>query len=61
MVRKLIKPLLSMMMMAPAAALALGLGEVKLHSALNEKLNADIELLSVEPDGLKSDRSHVVL
>ncbi len=49
MVRKLIKPLLSMMMMAPAAALALGLGEVKLHSALNQNLNADIELLSVEP------------
>lgn len=49
MVRKLIKPLLSITMMAPAAALALGLGEVKLHSALNQNLNADIELLSVEP------------
>ncbi len=49
MVRKLIKPLLSIVMMAPAAALALGLGDVKLHSALNENLNADIELLSVEP------------
>ncbi len=53
MVRKLIKPLLSLILMAPAAALALGLGEVKLHSALNEKLNADIELLSVEPGDLE--------
>ncbi|MGM0595258.1 MAG: type IV pilus assembly protein FimV, partial [Pseudomonadota bacterium] len=33
--------------MAPAAALALGLGEVKLHSALNQRLDANIELLSV--------------
>ncbi len=53
MVRKLIKPLLSVVLMAPAAALALGLGEVKLHSALNQNLNADIELLSVEPGDLE--------
>lgn len=53
MVRKLIKPLLSITMMAPAAALALGLGEVKLHSALNQNLNADIELLSVEPGDIE--------
>lgn len=53
MVRKLVKPLLSLMLMAPAVALALGLGEVKLHSALNENLNADIELLSVEPGDLE--------
>ncbi len=53
MVRKLIKPLLSIVLMAPAAALALGLGEVKLHSALNQNLNADIELLSVEPGDME--------
>lgn len=52
MVRKLIKPLLSIILMVPAAALALGLGEVKLHSALNQNLDADIELLSVEPGDL---------
>lgn len=47
--RKLVKTLLSLSLMAPAAALALGLGDVKLHSALNQRLDADIELLSVNP------------
>ncbi|MCW9089252.1 MAG: hypothetical protein OQK54_06955 [Gammaproteobacteria bacterium] len=45
--RKLVITLLSLSLMAPAAALALGLGEIKLHSALNQRLDADIELLSV--------------
>jgi len=53
-VRKLLKTLLSLLIMAPAAALALGLGNVTLHSALNEPLNADIELLSVAPGELES-------
>jgi len=48
-VRKLVKTLLSLSLMAPAAALALGLGDIKLHSALNQRLDADIELLSVDP------------
>jgi len=49
MVRKLVKTLLSLLLVAPAAALALGLGEVQLHSALNQRLDADIKLLSVDP------------
>lgn len=47
--RKLVKTLLTLSLMVPAAALALGLGEIKLHSALNQTLDADIELLSVDP------------
>ncbi|MFO7593541.1 MAG: FimV/HubP family polar landmark protein [Pseudomonadota bacterium] len=47
--RKLVKTLLTLSLMAPAAALALGLGEIKLHSALNQTLDAEIELLSVDP------------
>ena len=49
MVRKLVKTLLSLSLVAPAAALALGVGEVQLHSALNQRLDADIKLLSVDP------------
>ncbi len=54
MVRKLIPPLLSLLLVVPTAASALGLGEVKLHSALNQNLKADIELLSVEPTDAES-------
>jgi pilus assembly protein FimV len=50
MVRKLVKTLLSISLLAPAAALALGLGDVQLHSALNQRLDADIKLLSVNPE-----------
>lgn len=47
MVRKLCKSLLSLSLIAPVGAYALGLGDVHLHSALSERLQADIELLSV--------------
>ncbi len=47
--RKLVNILLSLLLVAPAAALALGVGEVQLYSALNQRLNAEIELLSVDP------------
>lgn len=49
MVRKLVKTLLSLLLMTPVAALALGLGDVQLHSTLNQRLDADIKLLSVNP------------
>ncbi|WP_459873312.1 FimV/HubP family polar landmark protein, partial [Endothiovibrio diazotrophicus] len=38
----------------PAGLYALGLGEIKLHSALNQPLNAEIELLSVRKQDLPS-------
>ena len=47
MVRKLAAALLGVGVLIPGLANALGLGEIKLHSALNEPLNADIELVQV--------------
>lgn len=47
--RKLVKILLSLLLVAPAVALALGVGDVQLHSALNQRLDAEIKLLSVDP------------
>jgi len=47
MVRKLACKLLSLLLILPSAAFALGMGDIRLHSALNQPLNADIELLSV--------------
>lgn len=49
MVRKLFKSLLSLSLIAPLSAFAIGLGDVHLHSALGERLQADIDLLSVTP------------
>ncbi len=54
--RKLLITLLSMIVLMPASALALGLGNITLHSALNEPLNAEIELLSVAPGEIDSLR-----
>jgi len=49
-VRKLAKTLGTLFLLVPSAALALGLGNIQLHSALNEPLNAEIGLLSVDRD-----------
>lgn len=43
--RKLTKSIALVSLLAPATALPLGVGEIKLHSALNQNLNAEIELL----------------
>lgn len=56
MVRKLLITLLSTLVLLPASALALGLGNITLHSALNEPLHAEIELLSIAPGELDSLR-----
>ena len=42
------------LLMLPASAFALGLGEIHVNSALNESLNAEIELVSATPDELNS-------
>src|SRR5690606_12334745 len=39
---------------SPAAIFALGLGEVHLHSALGEPLQAEIELIGATPEELRS-------
>src|SRR5690606_30720231 len=41
---------------APVGAWALGLGDIELHSALNQPLRAEIELLSVTPEDLNGLR-----
>ncbi|MGR8935269.1 MAG: FimV/HubP family polar landmark protein [Gammaproteobacteria bacterium] len=42
--RNLTKTLAVLSLLAPAGAYSLGVGDIKLHSALNQKLNADIAL-----------------
>lgn len=49
MVRKLALAMVFMAMTAIKGAYALGLGEIELHSALNQPLSANIELLSARP------------
>lgn len=45
------------LLLSPATVFALGLGEIDLHSGLNEPLSADIELVSAAPDELSSLRA----
>jgi pilus assembly protein FimV len=47
-----LRALISAMLMTPAAALALGLGEIRLNSALNEPLSAEIDLVAATPEEL---------
>ncbi|HKJ23146.1 MAG TPA: FimV/HubP family polar landmark protein, partial [Gammaproteobacteria bacterium] len=49
MVRKLLIVLVSLMTVVPISAYALGFGNIKLNSALNQPLDADIKLLSATP------------
>ncbi len=52
--RTLLRLALPTLLILPASAFALGLGEIHLNSALNEPLNAEIELVSATPDELNS-------
>ena len=45
---------LLLLLVSPGAAFALGLGDIKLNSALNAPLDADIELVGAAPDELNS-------
>ena len=54
MVRKLVRTLVSLSLATPLSVWGLGLGDIHLYSALNEKLDAKIELLSVEEGDLES-------
>jgi pilus assembly protein FimV len=47
-----LRALISAMLMTPAAAFALGLGEIRLNSALNEPLSAEIDLVAATPEEL---------
>ncbi len=46
--------MLGSLALVPLAASALGLGSIKIHSALNEPLKAEIELLSASPADVKN-------
>ncbi|HHJ34898.1 MAG TPA: hypothetical protein ENJ87_03945 [Gammaproteobacteria bacterium] len=48
--RKLLGAVIAAALLIPNAGFTLGLGEIEVNSALNQKLNADIELLSAAPE-----------
>jgi pilus assembly protein FimV len=54
---KLLAGLLATCFIWPAWSWGLGLGDIRLHSALNEPLNAEIELLAAAPDELSGLRA----
>ncbi len=47
-----LRVLISAILLAPAAAMGLGLGEIRLGSALNEPLSAEIDLVAATPEEL---------
>ena len=57
MTRRLQRFLALVLFVSPSTLFALGLGDIQLHSALNEPLDADIELVSAAPDELSSLRA----
>ncbi len=48
--RKLLTVLIAGVLFVPTTGFTLGLGEIEVNSALNQRLNAEIELLSAEPE-----------
>ena len=48
--RKLLGAIVAAALFLPDTGYTLGLGEIEVNSALNQKLNADIELLSATPE-----------
>ncbi|MGA9024687.1 MAG: hypothetical protein WB440_01405, partial [Steroidobacteraceae bacterium] len=49
--------LITACLLCPSLSWALGLGEIHLNSALNEPLNADIDLIAATPDELTALRA----
>jgi len=47
-----LRVLVSAMLLAPASAMSLGLGEIRLSSSLNEPLSAEIDLVAATPEEL---------
>lgn len=45
-----LRVLISAMLLAPSAVMGLGLGEIRLNSALNEPLSAEIDLVAATPE-----------
>jgi len=53
-VRKLLGAIVAAALFLPDTGYTLGLGEIEINSALNQKLNADIELLSATPEDVET-------
>jgi pilus assembly protein FimV len=54
-----LRVLISAILLAPAAAFGLGLGEIRLGSALNEPLAAEIDLVAATPEELSALDAHL--
>ena len=54
-----LRVLISAILLAPAAAFGLGLGEIRLGSALNEPFSAEIDLVAATPEELASLEAHL--
>ena len=44
---------LAILLVSPTLTFAFGLGEIEIHSALNEPMNADIELIDFKPEQIQ--------
>ncbi|HEX9707476.1 MAG TPA: FimV/HubP family polar landmark protein [Steroidobacteraceae bacterium] len=54
-----LRALISAILLTPTAALGLGLGEIRLGSALNEPLSAEIDLVAATPEELGALDAHL--
>ncbi len=54
-----LRVLISAILLAPAAAMGLGLGEIRLSSALNEPFSAEIDLVAATPEELAALDAHL--
>ena len=54
-----LRALISAILLTPTAALGLGLGEIRLSSALNEPLSAEIDLVAATPEELAALDAHL--
>ena len=53
--RKMLGAMIAGALLIPYEGFTLGLGEIEVNSALNQKLNADIELLSATPEDTETE------
>jgi pilus assembly protein FimV len=54
-----LRVLISAILLTPAVAFGLGLGEIRLSSALNEPFSAEIDLVAAAPDELSALEAHL--
>jgi pilus assembly protein FimV len=54
-----LRVLISAILLTPAAAFGLGLGEIRLNSALNQPLSAEIDLVAATPEELNALDAHL--